>query len=241
MQAWMFPGQGLSSDETQVGIFQTCYEGFLARLETGDRPDMLTGHSLGMYTAYCAAGVFDYDTSITLLKERQALMKTACLMTPGSMMAVFGMDKDALADLCNEVRRVEACVQIANYNCPGQLVISGTVQAVARVAQLLPGGTKTRMLKVAGAFHSLLMSEANTHFARFIDQVIFSVPKIKLFSSVSRREVMDADEAKQLLLIHMTNPVHFEETIRRMKERGATEFYEIGPSKVLTGMVNRII
>jgi [acyl-carrier-protein] S-malonyltransferase len=201
------------------------------------RPDYVAGHSLGEYTALAVAGVVDYTTAVRLARERGRLMHAAGQVAPGSMAAIIGMDEEVLAEIC---RQTNAC--IANINCPGQIVISGAADDVTRAAELAREKAASRAipLQVSGAFHSYLMKTAVDGMAEFISAVTFNEPSIPVIGNTTARPITDAAGVRDELLNQLTSPVHWQRSVEYMTGNGATRFIEIGPGKVLTGLIRRI-
>jgi [acyl-carrier-protein] S-malonyltransferase len=198
------------------------------------RVDMALGLSLGEITAYTAAGVFDFQTGLRVVAERGRLMQEACKASEGSMAAVIG-DRDAVTRLC-----LEFGVEAANFNAPGQIIISGEKSKVAAaVAAVRERGKKAIALNVAGAYHSRLMEPARAGFERFLKAVPFSEPRFLVFSNTTGRAVSAPAEIKAALVRQVVSPVLWEDCMRRAALAGAAEFWELGPGAVLAGMARR--
>ena len=199
------------------------------------------GHSLGEYSALVSAGAIQFLDAVQLVRARGAAMQKSGVENPGTMAAVVGMDSDKLVELCQEAS-AEGIVQCANFNSPGQIVISGSVEGV-RKAMLLAkaGGAKlVKELVVSGAFHSPLMQTAKDALYLELEKSNIFAAKFPVYANVSALPVQKEDEIRKLLFEQVTSPVRWEETIRNMTADGFDEFVEIGPGKVLQGLVKRI-
>jgi [acyl-carrier-protein] S-malonyltransferase len=200
-------------------------------------PAFTAGHSLGEYTALAAANVFDFATAVYLARERGRLMQEAGTLTAGGMVAVLGMEETALAEVCKETD-----TQIANYNSPGQLVISGATANVARAAELAKarGASRALPLQVSGAFHSPLMKPAEEALTRIITGMSFRPPSIPVIGNTTALPLKTADDVKAELTRQLCHGVQWQRSVEYMIAQGVTTFVEIGPGKVLTGLVKRI-
>ncbi len=211
-----------------------------AREKAGGRllpPAFVAGHSLGEYTALAVADVIDFDTAIFLARERGRLMHEAGMKRSGGMAAILGMDEPTLAGVCQETG---TC--IANYNSPGQLVISGATEDIARATELAKarGASRALPLPVSGAFHSPLMQPAREGLAKVIAGIQFRDPSIPIVANTTARVLTSASEVKEELTAQLCNGVQWQRSIEFMVSKGVTTFIEIGPGKVLTGLVKRI-
>lgn len=200
-------------------------------------PDFVAGHSLGEYTALAAAQVVDLATVIYMARERGRLMHEAGLREPGGMVAVMGLDEASLNEVCGETG---AC--IANYNCPGQLVISGTSDSLARAVESakLRGAQRTVPLKVSGAFHTRLMQSAVDGMSRVLASVSFRKPQVPVIANTTAQPITDAEELKAELLRQLCSGIQWQRSVEFMIAAGVSTFVEIGPGRVLTGLVRRI-
>ncbi len=200
-------------------------------------PSFVAGHSLGEYTALAAAGVIDFATAVYLARERGRLMYEAGLKQPGGMMAVIGLDEAILAKVCDETR-----TQIANYNCPGQLVISGDRENLAKAADLAKarGASRTLPLPVSGAFHSALMQPAVDGITEVIARISFREPTIPIIANTTATPLTTAEEIKSELTRQLCHGVQWQRSIEYMANAGIDTFIEIGPGKVLSGLIKRI-
>ncbi|UCE97224.1 MAG: ACP S-malonyltransferase [Dehalococcoidia bacterium] len=200
-------------------------------------PTFVAGHSLGEYTALAAAGVVDTSTAIHLTRERGRLMHQAGRENPGGMVAVIGLDDASLADICEQ-----SGVKIANFNCPGQLVISGDRKKLNKAMKLaeVKGARRVVPLQVSGAFHTSYMQPASDKLAEIIHSISFAVPQIPIIGNTTAREITTAKMAKDELLNQLCNSVRWHHSIEYMIHNGITTFVEIGPGNVLSGLIKRI-
>ncbi len=200
-------------------------------------PAFVAGHSLGQYTALAAANVLDFATTVYLARERGRLMQEAGLMRPGGMVAIIGLDETLLAEVCNETD-----TRIANFNCPGQLVISGAKENLTRAADLAKakGASRTIPLVVSGAFHSPLMQPAVDGMSQIIGTLTFQDPDIPVIANTTAQPLTTAEQVKAELLNQLCNGVQWQRSIEYMVGEGVATFIEIGPGKVLTGLTKRI-
>lgn len=200
-------------------------------------PSFLAGHSLGEYTALLVAGVFDFDTAVRLARERGRLMHEAGQARPGSMAAVLGMDESKLAGICNESGAV-----MANVNSPGQIVISGAVDSVERAMKMASdaGAKRVVPLQVSGAFHSPLMQPAVDGLSEYINSLSLKEPSVPVIGNIRAEPLTSAETVKAELLDQLLNPVQWVRTIEYISGKGVPTFIEIGPGKVLNGLIKRI-
>ncbi len=201
------------------------------------RPAFVAGHSLGEYTALAAAGVLDFSAAVYLARQRGRLMHEAGTKTPGGMVAVLGMEESALADVCKETD-----TQIANYNSPGQLVISGAMANVAKAAELAKarGAARTVPLQVSGAFHSPLMKPAEEALTKIIAGMAFRDASVAVVANTSAAPITLASDIKAELTNQLCHGVQWQRSVEYMVAHGVTTFVEIGPGKVLAGLIKRI-
>lgn len=227
------------TDITQPAIF--LHSVIIASLIRNIQPDMAAGHSLGEYSALVAAGAVQFYDAMKLVRTRGMAMLQAGIEQPGTMAAVVGMDAEKLVDVCLKASE-QGIVQCANFNSPGQIVISGSVTGVKAAMDLAKqGGAKlVKELVVSGAFHSPLMASAGTALKAKLDETPFYSGKIPVYANVTAKPVTDPAEIKKLLEDQLTKPVRWEETIINMIADGADEFVEVGPGKVLQGLIKRI-
>jgi len=200
-------------------------------------PSFMAGHSLGEYTALAAAGAIDFPTTVYLAKERGRLMYEAGLSKPGAMMAVIGIEETALAEVCRQTDTV-----IANYNCPGQMVISGAGENIARAAESAKakGAARTIPLQVSGAFHSPLMQPAVDGMAKVLAKVTFKDPIVPIIANVTAQPLTSGGQIKDELLKQLYNGVQWQRSVEYMLQRNTGRFIEFGPGKVLSGLIRRI-
>ena len=200
-------------------------------------PDFTAGHSLGEYTALAVAGVFDFPTAVRLARERGRLMHEVGQITPGGMAAIIGLEEAKLAEVCRETDTV-----MANINCPGQIVISGAAENITKAMELAKaaGASRAIPLQVSGAFHSPLMKPMVESMAVIVRATPFKDPVIPVIANVTARPLTKAGEVKEELINQLTNPVQWQRSIEYMVTQGAGTFIEIGPGKVLTGLIRRI-
>ena len=200
-------------------------------------PTFVAGHSLGEYTALVAAGVLGLTDAFLLVRERGRLMYEAGLKNPGSMLAVIGLDEETVKDIS-----FHSGTEISNINCPGQIVVSGAAQALAEADKLArtKGARALRPLKVSGAFHSALMEPVLAEFSRIVSNFSFQPPVIPVISNVTARPLTDVDSIKEELVKQLRNCIQWQRSVEYMMHSGVTTFYEIGPGRVLTGLIRRI-
>ena len=200
-------------------------------------PAFLAGHSLGEYTALVAAGALGLTDAVLLVRERGRLMYEAGLKNPGSMLAVIGLDEETVKDVC-----LQSGTEISNINCPGQIVISGAAQALAEANKLAKtrGARALIPLKVSGAFHSALMEPVIAEFSKIVSSVRFRPPGIPVISNVTARPLTDVDSIKKELVKQLRNCIQWQGSVEYMMHNGVATFYEIGPGRVLGGLIRRI-
>ena len=202
-------------------------------------PDAVAGHSLGEFSALTAAGAIDFESGLKLVSKRAEAMQKACDHEPGTMAAVLGMEDGLVEKICADT---EGIVVAANYNCPGQLVISGAVPAIEMACESLKnaGARRALILPVGGAFHSPLMEPARIELANAIDATSFKTPRCPVHQNVVAKAVNDPLEIQKNLIDQLTAPVKWTQSINEMLKAGATSFIEVGPGKVLQGLVKKI-
>lgn len=203
------------------------------------KPDMVAGHSLGEISALVANGTLAFDDGLRLVYKRALAMQKACEATPSTMAAVLGLDDHLVEEICANTPGI---VVAANYNCPGQLVISGDVDAVEKACESLKeaGARRALILPVGGAFHSPLMEPAREELAAAIEVTQFSNPTCPIYQNVSTFAVTEPSEIKENLIFQLTSPVKWTQSVQNMIKDGATKFIEVGPGNVLQGMVKKI-
>ena len=203
------------------------------------QPEMVSGHSLGEFSALVASGVLSFNDGLSLVKERAMAMQSACDQFPGTMAAILGLEDKVVESVCKDTTGV---VIAANYNCPGQIVISGSKKAIdnACISLKEAGAKRALVLPVGGAFHSPLMEPAKERLASVIENTIFEQPKCAVYQNVCATGVIDANKLKANLIAQLTAPVLWTQTIKKMISDGATHFTEVGPGKVLQGLIKKI-
>ncbi|WP_420321604.1 ACP S-malonyltransferase [Flagellimonas sp.] len=203
------------------------------------KPDMVAGHSLGEFSALVANGTLNFADGLKLVSQRAMAMQKACEIQSSTMAAVLGLEDDVVERICEET---EGIVVPANYNCPGQLVISGEVEAVNAACEKLKeaGARRALLLPVGGAFHSPLMEPAREELAAAIEATNFSAPSCPIYQNVTTTAVTDSDEIKNNLILQLTAPVKWTQSVQQMVKDGAKSFVEVGPGKVLQGLVRKI-
>ena len=223
---------------TQPAIF--LHSVILAKM-LGDnfKPQMVAGHSLGEFSALVSTGVISFEDGLKLVSKRATAMQKACDIQKSTMAAVLGLEDSIVEKVCDSV---DGVVVAANYNCPGQLVISGEINAINEACEKLKenGARRALVLPVGGAFHSPLMSPAKEELEKAIKNTIFHKPSCPIYQNVTASAVMDENEIKNNLISQLTSPVRWTHTIQQMVEDGASEFIEVGPGKVLQGLVKKI-
>lgn len=203
-------------------------------------PDMVAGHSLGEFSALVANKTLAFEDALVLVSKRALAMQKACEMKPSTMAAVLGMEDAKVEEICASV--TDDVVVAANYNCPGQLVISGTVTGINKAVELLKaaGAKRALVLPVGGAFHSPLMEPARVELEAAINATKFNTPVCPVYQNVNAMPVSDPEQIKANLVAQLTAPVRWTQTVQNMAADGATHFTEVGPGKVLQGLVKKI-
>ena len=237
----MFEGEAEELKQTKVtqpAIF--LHSTILAKLLGHHfQPEMVAGHSLGEISALTAAGVLAFEDGLKLVSKRALAMQAACEVEPSTMAAILGLDNEVVEGICE---KVEGIVVAANYNCPGQLVISGTVDAINDACELLKeaGARRALVLPVGGAFHSPLMEPARAELAKAIEATTFNTPICPVYQNVTASAVTDPNEIKENLVAQLTAPVRWTQTMHQMIADGVSGFTEVGPGKVLQGLVKKV-
>jgi [acyl-carrier-protein] S-malonyltransferase len=210
--------------------------------QSGIQPDYVAGHSLGEYTALVAAGAFAFEDGVHAVRRRGELMEQAVPNGLGTMAAVLGLERGPLADVCETVSAGGNPVQLANLNCPGQIVISGSRQGVeeASLKAKEAGAKRVLPLSVSGPFHSQLMKPAAEEFTKVLDNINISEAQIPVIANVTAKPMQDPAEIKRLLIEQLYSPVLWEDSVNKMLELGVDTFIEFGPGKVLSGLVKKI-
>ena len=236
----MFSGTDEQLKETKVTQPAVFLHSVISALCLPDfKPDMTAGHSLGEFSALVAAGAIEFEDALRLVAIRAQQMQLCCDKVPGTMAAIIGLEDKVVEDIC---AKAEGLVIPANYNCDGQVVISGEKAAVeAACAQFLEAGAKRALpLSVSGAFHSPLMEPARAKLGEAIEATAFKEPSCPVYQNVTAKAETDPQVIKDNLLKQLTSPVRWTQTIRNMRADGAEEFIELGPGNVLQGLLRRI-
>ena len=236
----MFEGTSEELKETKVTQPAIFLHATILAEVMGDRfnPDMVAGHSLGELSALVANRSLAFSDGLQLVYKRALAMQKACELTPSTMAAVLGLEDAIVEQICLETPGI---VVAANYNCPGQLVISGTLEAVTNACESLKeaGARRALLLPVGGAFHSPLMEPARAELASAIEGTIFSKPACAIYQNVNAAPVTDADQIKTNLISQLTGPVKWSQSVQNMIKDGANHFIEVGPGNVLQGLVKK--
>lgn len=207
------------------------------------RPDMVAGHSLGEFSALVANGVLSFEDGVRLVSIRAKAMQKACELTPSTMAAVLALDDDKVVAICEQVHAETGEIVVpANFNCPGQLVISGSIKGIDIACERMKaaGAKRALVLPVGGAFHSPLMEPAKKELQVAIEATTFYNPTAVIYQNVVAKAVTDKDEIKKNLVDQLTSAVQWTQSVKAMIANGATKFTEVGPGKVLQGLVNKI-
>ena len=222
---------------TQPAIF--LHSVILAKTLTDFSPEMVAGHSLGEFSALVANGALNFESGLKLVSQRAEAMQKACELKPSTMAAVLGLDDTIVERICSEV---EGIVVPANYNCPGQLVISGEVEAINKACEKLTeaGARRALVLQVGGAFHSPLMDPAKEELKAAIENTVFSNPICPVYQNVTAKAETNPEQIKANLIAQLTAPVRWTQTVQQIIADGATSFTEVGPGKVLQGLVKKV-
>ena len=234
--------EGTADDLKQTKVTQPAiflHSVIMARCLPDFKPDMVAGHSLGEFSALVAAGAMDFEEGLKLVSIRAQAMQKACESVPGAMAAVIALPTEKVEEICASC---EGIVVAANYNCDGQIVISGEKEAVeAACVRMKEAGAKRALpLPVGGAFHSPLMEPARAELAEGIEKAVFSTPVCPVYQNVTAKPSTDPAEIKTNLLAQLTSPVRWTQSVKNMLENGAGHFVELGPGKVLQGLIAKI-
>ena len=240
----MFAGTDEQLKQTNVTQPAVFLHSVITAICLGDEfaPAMVAGHSLGEFSALVAAGAISFEDGVKLVAARANAMQKACEANPGLMAAIIGLPDEKVEEVCSQISAEGEVVVAANYNCPGQLVISGTVDAINKACEALKaaGAKRALPLKVGGAFHSPLMQPAKDELQAAIEQTVFSVPKCPVYQNVDGKPHTDAEEIKANLIAQLTSSVRWTSSVQNMIADGADDFTECGPGKALQGMIDRI-
>ena len=237
----MFEGTAEELKETKVTQPAVFLHSVILAKTLGEdfKPEMVAGHSLGEFSALVANGALSFEDGLKLVSQRALAMQKACEITPSTMAAVLGLADNVVEEVCASI---DGIVVAANYNCPGQLVISGETSAVEKACEAMKvaGAKRALILPVGGAFHSPMMEPAREELAAAIEATTFSAPICPVYQNVTASAVSDADEIKKNLIIQLTAPVKWTQSVQQMIADGATLFTEVGPGKVLAGLIGKI-
>lgn len=240
----MFSGTDEELKQTKVTQPAVFLHSVISALCMGEdvAPDMVAGHSLGEFSALVAAGALNFEDGLKLVYARAMAMQKACEAAPSTMAAIVGLDDATIENVCTEINTENNVVVPANYNCPGQLVISGNVEAVKAACEKLKaaGAKRALLLPVGGAFHSPLMQPAKDELQAAIEATTFNTPKCAVYQNVDAQAHTDAEEIKANLIAQLTASVRWTQEVQNMIAAGATDFTECGPGKVLQGMIGKI-
>ncbi|MBL4559616.1 MAG: ACP S-malonyltransferase [Labilibaculum sp.] len=235
--------EGTDEDLRQTNVTQPAiflHSVILAKTLGDDfKPEMVAGHSLGEFSALVANGSLSFEDGLKLVSKRATAMQKACKIEPSTMAAIIGLDDDTVVKICKEIEEI---VVPANFNCPGQLVISGSMKGIEIACEKLKeaGAKRALPLKVGGAFHSPLMEPARVELEEAIENTTFSIPTCPIYQNVNAMPVTDPSEIKKNLVSQLTAPVQFTQTMVNMIADGASIFTEIGPGKVIQGLVKKV-
>ncbi|MBU3010498.1 ACP S-malonyltransferase [Polaribacter vadi] len=237
----MFEGTAEQLKETKVTQPAIFLHSVILAKVLGDsfQPEMVAGHSLGELSALVANGVLSFEDGLKLVSKRALAMQKACEIAPSTMAAVLGLEDKVVEDTCAEI---DGVVVAANYNCPGQLVISGEIEAVEKACEVLTekGARRALLLPVGGAFHSPMMEPAREELAAAIEATTFSKPTCAVYQNVVAKAVTNPEEIKENLIAQLTAPVKWTQCVQAMITDGGKEFIEVGPGKVLQGLMRKI-
>ena len=235
----MFEGTAEELKETKVTQPAVFLHSVILAKTLNINPDMVAGHSLGEFSALVANNVLSFNDGLKLVAQRAAAMQKACEIKPSTMAAVLNLEDGIIEDICASI---DGIVVAANYNCPGQIVISGEYKAVELACEKMKeaGAKRALILPVGGAFHSPMMEPARGELAAAIEATTFLTPSCPIYQNVTATSIFDANKIKKNLIIQLTAPVKWSQSIQQMIKDGATSFTEVGPGKVLVGLVNKI-
>lgn len=234
--------EGTADDLKQTKVTQPAiflHSVILAKTLADFKPEMVAGHSLGEFSALVANGTLTFEDGLRLVSQRALAMQKACEVEPSTMAAIVGLEDAVVEEVCASIDEV---VVPANYNCPGQLVISGSIAGIDKACEILTekGAKRALKLPVGGAFHSPLMEPAREELAAAIEATTFSTPLCPVYQNVNAQPVSDAETIKENLIAQLTAPVKWTQTAQNMLADGATLFTEIGPGKVLQGLIKKV-
>lgn len=235
----MFEGTAEELKETKVTQPAVFLHSVILAKVLDVKPEMVAGHSLGEFSALVVNGTLSFEDGLKLVSQRAMAMQKACEITPSTMAAVLNLDDKVVEDICASI---DGVVVAANYNCPGQLVISGELKAVEEACEKMKeaGAKRALILPVGGAFHSPMMEPAREELAAAIEATTFSTPSCPVYQNVTASAISDAAEIKKNLIAQLTGAVRWTQSVNQMIADGATSFTEVGPGKVLSGLVKKI-
>jgi [acyl-carrier-protein] S-malonyltransferase len=237
----MFDGSEEDLRQTNVTQPAIFLHSVIMAKELGDnfKPDMVAGHSLGEFSALVSAGALSFRDGLRLVAARANAMQKACVIQPSTMAAILGLDDYTVEDIC---QRISEVVVPANYNCPGQLVISGTIEGVDKACELMTqaGAKRALKLNVGGAFHSPLMEAARVELQQAIEATEINEPVCPIYQNIDAKPYQDVASIKHNLIAQLTGAVRWTQTVEHMLEGGATSFIEVGPGNVLQGLVKKV-
>lgn len=237
----MFEGTDEALKQTKVTQPAIFLHSVLLAKAIGDdfQPEMVAGHSLGELSALVANGVLSFEDGLKIVSKRALAMQAACEAEPSTMAAILGLEDDIVENTC---ATIDGVVVPANYNCPGQLVISGSIDAINAACEAMKeaGAKRALVLPVGGAFHSPLMEPARSELAQAIEATTFNQPKCPIYQNVTASAITDPEAIKSNLIAQLTAPVKWTQTVKQMMEDGASSFTEVGPGKVLQGLVKKV-
>lgn len=240
----MFEGTDEDLRQTKVTQPAVFLHSVISALCMGDafQPDMVAGHSLGEFSALVASGALSFEDGLKLVYARAMAMQKACEVQPSTMAAVIALDDDKVEDICEQLTRAGEIVVAANYNCPGQIVISGTIEGIDKACVLMKeaGAKRALPLKVSGAFHSPLMNPAKVELEAAINATQFNTPKCPIYQNVDALPHTNPEEIKANLVAQLTASVRWTQTVKNMLADGANDFTECGPGAVLQGLIKKI-
>ena len=240
----MFNGTDEELKQTKVTQPAVFIHSVISAIALGDdfAPQMVAGHSLGEFSALTAAGALTFEDGLRLVHKRALAMQKACEIQQSTMAAIIGLDDKTLEDICNEVSDNGKTVVAANYNCPGQIVISGSMEGIEEACTKLKdaGAKRALPLSVSGAFHSPLMQPAKEELEAAINETEFKTPRCPIYQNVDALPYTSPEEIKANLIAQLTSPVRWTATINNMIDNGAEEFTECGPGNVLQGLIKKI-
>ena len=235
----MFEGTAEELKETKVTQPAVFLHSVILAKVLDVKPEMVAGHSLGEFSALVVNGTLSFEDGLKLVSQRAMAMQKACEITPSTMAAVLNLEDKVVEDICASI---DGVVVAANYNCPGQLVISGELKAVEEACEKMKeaGAKRALILPVGGAFHSPMMEPAREELAAAIEATTFSTPSCPVYQNVTASAISDAAEIKKNLIAQLTGAVRWTQSVNQMIADGATSFTEVGPGKVLSGLVKKI-